>query len=101
MKLKLIKLGKNMELRYIPFSELAIPWNVCNDSFKPRNDGCDTKQSGVSTPGTIAPNSSRPSMTMRRDDLDALKHSIGQFGLLKPFEVAELPKQLGFFYGKG
>jgi len=31
--------------------------------------------------------------------LDALKRSIGQFGLLKPFEVAELPERLDFFYG--
>ena len=91
MKLEPIKLGKNMELKYVPFSELAIPWEVCIDSVKPGHDGCDTKQSGVSTHGTIAPKSSRASTTMRRDDLDALKQSIGQFGLLKPFEVAELP----------
>ncbi len=31
--------------------------------------------------------------------MDALKRSIGQFGLLKPFEVAELPERLDFFYG--
>ncbi|MBE0512911.1 ParB N-terminal domain-containing protein [Candidatus Bathyarchaeota archaeon] len=101
MNLKPIKLGKNMELKYIPFSELAIPWKVCIDSIKPRHDGCDTKQSGVSTYGTIAVKNSRASKAMKRDDLDALKHSIGQFGLLKPFEVAELPERLDFFYGKG
>ncbi len=38
---------------------------------------------------------------MKRDDLDALKRSVGQFGLLKPFEVAELPERLDFYYGKG
>ena len=31
-ELKAVKLGKNIELRYIPFSELAIPWNVCLDT---------------------------------------------------------------------
>jgi ParB-like chromosome segregation protein Spo0J len=36
---------------------------------------------------------------LRRADLDALKHSIAQFGLLKPFEVAELPERVDFFYG--
>jgi hypothetical protein len=101
LKLEPIKLGKNMELKYIPFSELAIPWDVCVDSVKPRDDDCDTKQSGVPTYGTMAAKSSRASKTMKRDDLDALKHSIGQFGLLKPFEVAELPERLDFFYGKG
>ena len=101
MKLEPVKLGKNMELKYIPFSELAIPWDVCVDSVKPRDDDCDTKQLGVPTYGRMAAKSSRASKTMKRDALDALKHSIGQFGLLKPFEVAELPERLDFFYGKG
>jgi len=101
LELKPIKLGKNMELKYIPFSELAIPWQVFIESDKSRNIDCDTRQSDVSTHGAIAPKSSRTSKTFRRDDLDALKHSIGQFGLLKPFEVAELPERLDFFYGKG
>ena len=39
--------------------------------------------------------------TMKQENLDALRTSIGQFGLLKPFEVAELPEQLDFFFGKG
>jgi len=101
LNLKPIKLGKNIELKYIPFSELAIPWQVCLDFIEPRHDGCDTRQSSASTHGTIAPKSSIAPKTMKRDDLDALKHSIGQFGLLKPFEVAELPERLDFFYGKG
>ena len=101
MKLKPIKLGKNMELKHIPFSELAIPWEVCIDSVKPIHEGCNIEQLGVSTYGTTATKSSRASKTMKRDDLDALKQSIGQFGLLKPFEVAELPERLNFFYGKG
>ena len=100
MKLEPTKLGKKMELKYIPFSELAIPWDVCVDSAKPRNDDSDTKKLGVHTHGTMAAKSSRAKI-MKREDLDALKHSIGQFGLLKPFEVAELPERLNFFYGKG
>ncbi|UCD26112.1 MAG: ParB N-terminal domain-containing protein [Candidatus Bathyarchaeota archaeon] len=101
MKLEPIKLGKNMELKYLPFSELAIPWNVCVASVEPRDDNCEAKQLGVPTYGRMAAKSSRAPMTMKRDDLDALKRSIGQFGLLKPFEVAELPERLDFFYGKG
>ncbi len=42
---------------------------------------------------------SKASKILKRGDLDALKRSIGQFGLLKPFEVAELPERLDFFYG--
>jgi len=99
LKLKPIKLGKNIQLKYIPFSELAIPWNVCTDLTKPAHDGSDTKQSGVSTRGTITTKSSKALKTMKRRDLDALKHSIGQYGLLKPFEVAELPERLDYFYG--
>jgi len=90
-----------MELKYIPFSELAIPWNVCVDAVKPRRGGYETIQSGVSTSGAIGAKGSKASKTLKRDDLNALKHSIGQFGLLKPFEVAELPERLDFFYGGG
>lgn len=101
MELKPVKLGKNIELRYIPFSELAIPWNVCVGAAKPRRGGFDAIQSGVSTHGAMGSKGSKAAKTLKREDLDALKHSIGQFGLLKPFEVAELPERLDFFYGKG
>ncbi len=93
-----VKLGKNVELRYIPFSELAIPWNICVDSGQPGHHNADTKQLRVSTYGAKA-RRSRASKTLKREDLDALKHSIAQFGLLKPFEVAELPERFDFFYG--
>ena len=99
MELKPIRLGKSFELRYIPFSELAVPWNVCLDSSKPRQDGSEIKQPDVRTHGAAAGKNSRALKTLKRDDLEALKHSIGRFGLLKPFEVAELPERLDFFYG--
>jgi len=98
LELESVKLGKNVELKYIPFSELAIPWNVCVDSSQPRHDNVDTKQLRVSTYGAKA-RRSRASKTLKREDLDALKHSIAQFGLLKAFEVAELPERVDFFYG--
>jgi len=95
LELKPTKLGKSVELRYIPFSELAVPWNICLDSSKPRQDDSEIKQPGVRTYGAAG----KASKTLKREDLDALKRSIGQFGLLKPFEVAELPERLDFFYG--
>ncbi len=101
MELKPIKLGKNIELRYIPFSELAIPWNISVGAVKAKRGGFNPIQSGVSAHGGMGAKGSKASKTLKREDLDALKHSIGQFGLLKPFEVAELPERLDFFYGKG
>ena len=98
MELESVKLGKNFELRYIPFSELAIPWNVSFDSSQPRRDDAGAKQLRVSTYGA-APRRSKASKTLKREDLDALMHSIAQFGLLKPLEVAELPERVDFFYG--
>jgi hypothetical protein len=92
-----VRLGKNVELRYIRFSELAIPWNVNIDSAK-RNHGDSVTKSRVSTYGTPDGRSRAPK-TQKRADLDALKHSIAQFGMLKPFEVAELPERVDFFYG--
>lgn len=93
-----VKLGKNFELMYIPFSELAIPWNVCIDSSRPRRGEASSNQLRVSTYG-VAARRSRASRTLKREDIDALKHSIARFGLLKPFEVAELPERVDFFYG--
>jgi len=93
-----VKLGKNFELKYIPFSELAIPWNVNFDSNQPKRDDAGSKQLRVSTYGT-GPKRSKASKTLKREDLDALMRSIAQFGLLKPFEVAELPERVDFFYG--
>jgi ParB-like chromosome segregation protein Spo0J len=93
-----VKLGKNFELKYIPFSELAIPWNVRVDSNQHRSHGAGGKQPRVSTYGA-GPRRSKASKTLKREELDALKHSIAQFGLLRPFEVAELPERVDFFYG--
>jgi len=98
LELESVKLGKNVELRYIPFSELAIPWNVCVDLTQPKGNDAGSKQLRVSTYGA-AVRRSRASRTLKREDIDALKHSIAQFGLLKPFEVAELPERVDFFYG--
>jgi len=95
--IKPIKLGKKMELKYIPFSELVIPWEVCTDSDVTRDD----KHSGVLASGAKTRGDFKPLKTMKRNDLDALKYSIARFGLLKPFEVAELPEELDFFFGKG
>ncbi len=100
--LKPIKLGKKMELKYIPFSELIIPWEVCVESnSETEGDGHNANQSGAPALGMITPDSAKSLKTMKQGDLKALKASIGQFGLLKPFEVAELPEQLGYFFGKG
>jgi len=101
LELKPIKLGKNIELKYIPFSELAIPWNVCIDSAKPTQYDSEIKQPGVHTLGTTT-NNSKPSKTIKHRDIDDLRQSIAQYGLLRPFEVTELPERLDFFYaGKG
>ena len=99
MELKPIKLGKSVMLRYIPFSELAVPWNVCLDSSKPKQEGGEIKQLSVRTYGAVEGKESKASKTLKRGDLDALKLSIAQFGLLKPFEVAKLPERVDFFYG--
>ncbi len=103
MKLKPAKLGKKMELRYVCFSELVIPWDVCVDS-NTDPEKCsigDSKQPGILAYGTITPDNMKTLKTMKQNNLDALKASIGRFGLLKPFEVAELPVQLDYFFGKG
>ncbi len=103
MGLRTVKLGKKMELEYIPFSELVIPWDVCVESkTEPeQGGGGHSKQPGPLAYGTITPDSLKTLKTMKQDNLDFLKTSIGQFGLLKPLEVAELPEQLDFFFGKG
>jgi hypothetical protein len=82
--LESVKFGKKIELKYIPFSELAIPWNVCLESVKQNDNG-----------------NAKASRTLKKADLTALKSSIAQYGLLKPFEVAEMPERLDFFFGKG
>ena len=103
MGLKPVKLGKEVELQYIPFSELAIPWDGCVESNTEPGQGRsgDAKQLGALAYGKMPLDSLKTLKPMKQDKLDVLKNSIGQFGLLKPLEVAELPEQLGFFFGKG
>lgn len=101
MDLKPVKLGKNIELKFVPFSELAIPWNVSVEAVNPGRNGCIAKESSALPKGKIIAKNLKAPKTIKLTELDALKHSIGQFGLLKPFEVAELPERLDFFYGKG
>jgi hypothetical protein len=101
LDLKQVKLGKNIELKYIHFSELAIPWSICVEAVNPGRNGFIAKESSNFPIGKTIVKNSRAPKTIKLTDLDDLKHSIGQFGLLKPFEVAELPERLDFFYGKG
>ncbi len=96
-----VKLGKNFELKYIPFAELAIPWNVCVEAVDPGREGRAARESNGSVYGKMLSGASKVAKTIKADELDDLKYSIGQFGLLKPFEVAELPQRLDFFYGNG
>lgn len=101
MDLKPVKLGKIIEFKYIPFAELAIPWNVCVEAVNPGRDSCTAKESSTSHHRRMTTKGSKVPKTIELSDLDALKYSIGRFGLLKPFEVAELPERLDFFYGDG
>lgn len=96
-----IKLGKNIELKYIPFSELAIPWNICPDGFGSRQEDRSIKQSRFSTFKQANSKSPKATKIWKNGDLEALKRSIAQYGLLKPFEVAEMHERLDFFYGNG
>jgi len=90
-KITPIRLGKKVELRYIPFSELAIPWNIC----------LDTTSSRMSNFMESNPKNSKASKILKSSKLEHLKRSIAMYGLLKPFEVAEMYENLDFFYGKG
>jgi len=92
-----------MELQYISFSELVIPWDVCIESNTEleQSGSVGVKQIDALAYETITPDSLKTLKTMKQNNLGNLKTSIGQFGLLKPFEVAELPEKLGFFFGKG
>lgn len=101
LEFKPVKLGKNIELRYIPFSELAIPWNACPDTVPSRQEDRRTSQSRLSTFRQTNPKSPKAAKTWKNGNLEALKCSIAQYGLLKPFEVAEVQERLNFFYGNG
>jgi len=96
-----IRLGKKIELRYIPFSELAIPWNVCLDTTTSRQQNQDIGSSRQSNFIESNPKNSKTSKILKSSELEHLKRSIARYGLLKPFEVAEMYERLDFFYGKG
>jgi hypothetical protein len=100
-KITPIRLGKIIELRYIPFSELAIPWNVCLDTTASRQQNQDIRSSRLSNFIESNPKSSKAAKILRSSELEHLKQSIARYGLLKPFEVAEMYERLDFFYGKG
>lgn len=100
-EIKAIRLGKKIELRYIPFSELAIPWNVSLDTTASGQQNQEIRRSRLYS--FIESNSkhSKASKILKSSELEHLKRSIARYGLLKPFEVAEMYERLDFFYGKG
>lgn len=89
-----VRLGKKIELGYIPFSELAIPWNACPDAATLRQKNSDIRQRLFCNNKRIDAGSAKASRILKNADFNDLKNSIAQFGLLKPFEVAELQEQL-------
>ncbi len=100
-EIKSIRLGKKIDLRYIPFSELAIPWNVCLDTTESGQQNQEIRRSRLYRFIESNPKNSKASKILKSSELEHLKHSIARYGLLKPFEVAEMYERLGFFYGKG
>jgi hypothetical protein len=95
-----VRLGKNIELKYIPFSELAIPWNVHLSTVDSRQENRSITASSFPALKQTNPKSLKTPKILKEADLDALKGSIAQYGLLKPLEVAEMQERLDFFYGK-
>ena len=100
-EIKSIRLGKKIELRYIPFSELAIPWNVCLDTTASGQQNQEIRRSRLYSLIESNSKNSKASKILRSSELEHLKNSIAKYGLLKPFEVAEMYERLDFFYGKG
>jgi hypothetical protein len=96
-----IRLGKKIELRYISFSELAIPWSICLDTTASRQQNQDIRRSYLYNFIQSNSKNSKASRILKSNELEHLKQSIARYGLLKPFEVAEMYERLDFFYGKG
>ena len=96
-----VQLGKKIYLKYIPFSELAIPWNVCPENSSSKKSKKDTKKLHFYSKNKVDNDQSKVLKILKNPDFSALKLSIAEFGLLKPFEVAEMQERLDFFYGKG
>jgi hypothetical protein len=86
-----VRLGKRVELLYVPFSELIVPWEVSVDPdvrLRPFVTG--------------VPRNGKAIRDAKLAGLDDLASSIARFGLLKPLDVALVPEQrMDFFYGKG
>ncbi len=101
LKFEPVRLGKKIDLRYIPFSQLAIPWNVCLDATTFRQNNHDIKQSRFNSKKKVDGGHEKAARILKNSDFTALKRSIAQFGLLEPFEVAEMQERLDFFYGNG
>ena len=100
-EIKPIKLGKNIELKYLPFSELAIPWNVCLDTADSHQQNLDIRRARLQNFAESNPKKSKASKILKSAELEEIKLSIAKYGLLRPFEVAEMYERLEFFYGKG
>ena len=96
-----IKLGKKLALRYLPFSELAIPWNVVRDTAASNEHNDEIVQSLFHLKKNNDTKHRKLSKIIKDADLHDLKLSIAQFGLLKPFEVAKMQERIEFFYGNG
>ncbi len=95
-----IRLGKKIELKYIPFSELAVPFDMSFDMVAAKQTSDDIKQSSSSIFTQINNENLKTTKTLKKTEIDTLKLSIAQFGLLKPFEVAEIQERREFFFGK-
>jgi hypothetical protein len=96
-----LKLGKKIELKYIPFSELAIPWSIYPNNSQTEQKIKKEKKSRFYSRNSGDNEHSRETKILKNSDFNALKMSIAKFGLLRPFEVAEMQERLDFFYGRG
>ncbi len=101
LKFEPVKLGKKIELRYIPFSELAIPWNVVLDTATSNKKNNKIAPSRFHLKRKNGTEHGKASKVLKDSDLHDLKLSIAKYGLLKPFEVAKMQERIKFFYGKG
>ncbi len=99
--MEMLKLGKNIEFKYLPFSELAIPWNVCLETVSSRQHNANIRHSRLASFKQYSPKNSKASKILKSAEVEDLVRSIAKYGLLKPFEVAEMQERLDFFYGKG
>lgn len=81
-EIQAFKLGKTMELQYIPFIQLINPWRL---SYAWEGE--------CSSVTSIPLCNSRALKTIKNSDIDALILSIRQFGLLNPLTVWKIPEE--------